>query len=81
MPGFYQKVAADSRVCEQIKGPFIKAAVSVFRRLSTYAIVHQGFPRVFQLFNEPADKHMKTCKVQHFSRTFIKMLSFIRFRL
>lgn len=35
---------ADVRVRDQIKGSFIKAAVSDLSRLSTYAIIHQGFP-------------------------------------
>lgn len=49
----------DVRVCDQIKGPLIKAAVSDLSRESTYAIVHQGFPRMFQLFNESGEKQNK----------------------
>lgn len=49
----------DVRVCDQIKGPLIKAAVSDLSRESTYAIVHQGFPRMLQLFNEPGEKQNK----------------------
>lgn len=52
-------VLVDVRICDQIKGSFIKAAGSDFSRVSTYAIVHQGFPRVFQLFNEPGEKQNK----------------------
>lgn len=59
MPGFYQEAATNSRLCDHIKGPFIKAVVSDFSRLSTYAVVHQGFPRMFQLFNEPGEKKNK----------------------
>lgn len=41
------------------KGSFKSSRVSDLSRESTYTIVHQGFPRMFQLFNEPGENQNK----------------------